>query len=82
MLNVILLKHDNLISIDTDSLSCVEEEIIMSNIVYLKDILLEKSNKKNNKSGKRPKLKPFKHDIPLKSSLIEKNKKKDEKQRG
>lgn len=45
----------------------------MSNIIYLKDILLAKAPKK--KSSGRPKLKPFNKDVSpkslLKSSLVE-----------
>lgn len=54
----------------------------MSKIIYLKDILLAKSNKKNKKSVGRPKLKPFRHESILKSSLVEKDRKNDGKQRG
>jgi hypothetical protein len=53
----------------------------MSKIIYLKDILLAKVEKKNKKPAGRPKLKPFKHEPGLKSSLVEKKRKKDEQQR-
>lgn len=53
----------------------------MSKIIYLKDILLAKAEKNNKKTIGRPKLKPFKHDLRLKSSLVEKKRKKDEQQR-
>lgn len=53
----------------------------MSKIIYLKDILLERSSKQNKKLIGRPKLKPFKQDSKLKSALIEKNIKNDGKQR-
>lgn len=56
----------------------------MSKIIYLKDILLAKAPKKKH-SG-RPKLKPFNVDAKanrptLKSSLVEKNR-KDEQRHG
>ncbi|MDR2794308.1 MAG: hypothetical protein LBB12_00850 [Holosporaceae bacterium] len=52
---------------------------MMSEIIYLKDILLATAKKKDKKSKSgRPKLKPFKYDKKLKSSLVEKNKNKDE----
>ncbi|MDR2682178.1 MAG: hypothetical protein LBB29_04000 [Holosporaceae bacterium] len=55
---------------------------MMSEIIYLKDILLVKAKEKNKKAKSgRPKLKPFKYDRKIKSSLVEKNKKKDEKHR-
>lgn len=53
----------------------------MSKIIYLKDILLAKAEKNNKKTIGRPKLKPFKHDLRLKSSLVEKKRKEDEQQR-
>lgn len=53
----------------------------MSKIIYLKDILLAKAEKNNKKTAGRPKLKPFKHDSSLKSSLVEKKRKEDEQQR-
>jgi hypothetical protein len=54
---------------------------MMPKIIYLKDILLAKVEKKNKKE--RPKLRPFRHEALLKSSLVRKNKKKeDEKQNG
>ncbi|MBR1735025.1 MAG: hypothetical protein IJ730_06240 [Alphaproteobacteria bacterium] len=55
----------------------------MSNIIYLKDILLAKAPMK--KKG-RPKLKPFYQDVPVKttlqSSLVERKKNKDKQKRG
>lgn len=51
---------------------------MMSEIIYLKDILLATAKKKKSKSG-RPKLKPFKYDKKSKSSMAERNKKKGEK---
>ncbi|MBQ7673999.1 MAG: hypothetical protein IJT36_05690 [Alphaproteobacteria bacterium] len=54
----------------------------MSNIIYLKDILLAKAPKKKG----RPKLKPFNQGATikslLKSSLVERKINKDEQQRG
>lgn len=56
----------------------------MSKIIYLKDILLEKAPKKKH-SG-RPKLKPFNQDAAikpaLKSSLVERNCKDEQRSRG
>ncbi|MDR2107520.1 MAG: hypothetical protein LBO73_03300 [Holosporaceae bacterium] len=53
----------------------------MSEIIYLKDILLAKSSTKKKKRTTvgRPKLKPFKYERIMKSFLIEKEKKEDRK---
>jgi hypothetical protein len=53
----------------------------MSEIIYLKDLLQRKSNtKKADKAvGGRPKLKPFKYEKVMKSSLVERRKKEDVK---
>ena len=59
----------------------LKEVTTMSKIIYLKDILLARAEKNNKKTIGRPKLKPFKHESRLKSSLIEKKKKEDEQQR-
>lgn len=56
-------------------------KVEMSKIIYLKDILLDRSKKTPKKVTGRPKLKPFKHDNKLRSSLVEKNTNSDEKQR-
>jgi hypothetical protein len=51
----------------------------MSEIIYLKDILLTGiATKKTKKTAiTRTKLKPFEHEKTIKSSLIEKRKRKD-----
>ncbi|MDR1982212.1 MAG: hypothetical protein LBQ08_00205 [Holosporaceae bacterium] len=53
----------------------------MSEIIYLKDILLAKAVVKKEKktTASRPKLKPFKYEKIMKSFLIEKEKKEDRK---
>jgi hypothetical protein len=59
----------------------------MSEVIYLKDILLKKTAKATKKTTSttasgRPKLKPFKYGKALKSSLIEKNKQKEDRNGG
>jgi hypothetical protein len=51
----------------------------MSEIIYLKDILLAEATAKKEKKTvvTRAKLKPFKYEKTIKSSLIEKRKKED-----
>jgi hypothetical protein len=51
----------------------------MSEIIYLKDILPRKSRQKKigKTVGGRPKLKPFKYEKIMKSSLMERRKKED-----
>jgi hypothetical protein len=54
----------------------------MSEIIYLKDILLAKVCAKKRKKATttgRPKLRPFKYEKPMKSSLVERKKKEDSK---
>jgi hypothetical protein len=52
----------------------------MSEIIYLKDILLAKAaSRKEKKNAARTKLKPFKYEKVMKSFLIEKKKKEDRK---
>jgi hypothetical protein len=53
----------------------------MSEIIYLKDILLAKAAVKKEKktTARRPKLKPFKYEKVMKSFLVEKGKKEDYK---
>ncbi|MDR1560850.1 MAG: hypothetical protein LBS23_00645 [Holosporaceae bacterium] len=53
----------------------------MSEIIYLKDVLLAKTDKNKEKKTAigRPKLKPFKYDRTMKSSLVERKKKEDGK---
>ncbi|MDR0753306.1 MAG: hypothetical protein LBE95_01415 [Holosporaceae bacterium] len=54
----------------------------MSEIIYLKDLLLTKAaTKKERKKNASPraKLKPFKYEKVIKSFLIEKEKKEDRK---
>jgi hypothetical protein len=53
----------------------------MSEIIYLKDILLAKISAKKKKKSTvgRPKLKPFKYERVMKSSLVERTKKEDRK---
>jgi hypothetical protein len=72
ILNIILLKHYIVIVLRPNTDLILNEVTIMSKIIYLKDILLAKADKKNKKIVGRPKLKPFKHESTLKSSLIEK----------
>ena len=49
----------------------------MSEIIYLKDIMQAKATtKKEKESAVRTKLKPFKYEKIMKSSLVEKRKKK------
>lgn len=48
----------------------------MSEIIYLKDVLIAKAKKKNKKTtSSRPKLKPFKYDKIKEASLINREKK-------
>lgn len=48
----------------------------MSEIIYLKDILLAKARKKAKKTvSSRPKLKPFKYEKIKESSLVKREKK-------
>ncbi|MDR2067750.1 MAG: hypothetical protein LBP41_02050 [Holosporaceae bacterium] len=49
----------------------------MSEIIYLKDVLLAKicAKKGRRTTTGRPKLKPFKYEKPMKSSLVERKKK-------
>ncbi|MDR2645816.1 MAG: hypothetical protein LBC04_01385 [Holosporaceae bacterium] len=51
----------------------------MSEIIYLKDILLAEAVTKKEKknAATRAKLKPFKYEKTIKSSLIEKRKRED-----
>lgn len=46
----------------------------MSELIYLKDILFAKSREKAQKRQKRTKLKPFKYDKVMSSSLVEREK--------
>ncbi|MDR3187501.1 MAG: hypothetical protein LBT63_03705 [Holosporaceae bacterium] len=54
----------------------------MSEIIYLKDILLARvcsQRRKKRTSSGRPKLKPFRYERTMKSSLVERKKKEDGK---
>jgi hypothetical protein len=53
----------------------------MSEIIYLKDILLAKvcAKKRKKAAPGRPKLRPFKYEKSMKSSLVERKKKEDGK---
>jgi hypothetical protein len=53
----------------------------MSEIIYLKDILLAKiaAKKEKKTTVRRPRLKPFKYEKIIKSFLVEKEKKEDYK---
>ena len=50
----------------------------MSEIIYLKDILLARLAKKPKKQVKRPRLKPFKYE-KMQAFLVEKHKKEEKK---